>query len=249
MDKLEGITRALRERFGPELPLTLQTNGDLLDAERLGRILAMGYDRIDVVSLDRFHKHQGSHRGRLEELFLSRGMVDGDGICEKDTPNIPGQLVYRFWGANEDFWLGGNWARGRALETGVALLQPGHNFCEMWSGAKDFLVDGSPQQGVHIQLTKLYPCCPGTWFDLGDVREAPVEELMDRVRDDPDWQVLDQGRPHQLGAAGGLDPGYVKERIEALGDVCLWCDEYQRTRFEGPRGADRPENQRTPFDV
>lgn len=248
MDKLVAILGALRARYGPGFPVTLQTNGDLLDAAKLTRLIDAGVDRFDVVSMDRFHKQRGGHRERLEELFLDHGLVDGEGRIPPGRHTVPGARCYKFWGATEELWLKGNWARGRALPHGHAKLDPTHNFCAIHSGARGFLDDGSPDQDLHIQLTRLFPCCPTTYYDLGDVREAPVRALLDRVRGDPDWQALSRGRPQELGEASGqADAGGA--RLAALGDVCLWCDEYLRERFEGPRGGARVESQRTAFDV
>lgn len=242
MAKLGAIMAAVRARYGPGLPITLQTNGDLLDDERLEALEAMGFDRIDVVSIDRFHKQQGAHREALEARFRARGWEPKPPPGE---PWPPGRVVYTFWGATEEIWLQGNWARGRALHHGHAKLDPGHNFCALWSGAMGFLESGTAREEVHIQLTRLYPCCPTTYLALGDVREAPVLEILDRYRDHPDWQALNRGQPAELG----VDPEYARARIQELGDVCLWCDEFLRERYQGPHGEARREEHKTPFDV
>lgn len=248
MDKLVALAGALRGRFGDGLPLVLQTNGDLLDPGRLGRILQAGFTRVDVVSMDRFHKQRGGHRSRLEELFRGAGMRPASGGGDGADAAGAG-ATYSFWGATEDLWLGGNWARGRALETGTALLDPAHRFCSRWSGAQGFLDDGSERQEVHVQLTRVYPCCPTTYRALGDARDQSVEEMLEAARGDPDWQALSRGDPAGLGAAQGVERAEAEARIQALGDECLWCDEYMREKFRGPGGAARPEDQRTRFDV
>lgn len=250
MDTLEALVGALRARYARAVPLMIQTNGDLLLAgDRLARLDALALDRVDVVSLDRFHKQQGRHRESLEAAFRDLGWQDASRArLEVRGARGAGGTAYAFWGATEDNWLQGNWARGRAMRTGTALLRPEHNFCALWSGALGFLDDGSEQQEVHVQLTRLYPCCPTTWFDLGDVREHTVEELLEAVRADPDWQALNRGAPAQLGA-GALPEGLAARRIRELGDVCLWCDEFMRRHFAGPRGQERALEHRTPLDV
>lgn len=240
MDKLVALLGALRQRYSGHASLGLQTNGDLLNDRRLQRLLAADIVRFDITSLDRYHRAQGQHRARLEALFARWGIPRadaGDADGGGDTP----PAVYAMWGANEDIWLGGNWARGRALTHGHALLDPDHNFCALWSGALGFLDDGSDQQEVHIQLSRLYPCCPMTLFDLGDVREAPVAALLDQVRELAAFQRLNRGDICGLGLEQGLTTEYIRARIEALGDVCLWCDEFFDQHYDGPRGGRRHE--------
>ncbi len=254
MEKLAAVCGAIRERYGRELPLWLQSNGDLLDDRRLDRVLAMGIDRIDIVSIDRYHKHQGRHAEALRARFVARGMVDaqvpeaGTGGGEPGAGSPPSPQ-FAFWGATDDLWLKGNWARGRAIPNKLAKLDPEHNFCNMWSGALGFLDDGSDQQEVHIQLYRLYPCCPGTYYALGDVRSEPVASILDRYRGNRDWQALNRGQPKDLGVWRGLDPEHVRRRIQELGDVCLWCDEYFRRYYDGPQGEPRKREHRTPMDV
>lgn len=238
MEKLAAIMGAVRARFGRDLPVVLQTNGDLLDEERAAALEAMGLDYLDVVSMDRFHKQQGQHRSRLEELFGGRGW-------RPRAEHRPGTISYRFWGATEELWLKGNWARGRAMTHGHAKLDPEHNFCALWSGARGFLDDGSDLQEVHIQLTRLYPCCPTTYLALGDARDESVTAILDRYREHPAWKALNRGEPAELG----VDPDHARARIQELGDVCLWCDEYLRETYEGPQGEERKAEHRTPFDV
>jgi hypothetical protein len=244
MEKLTTLVTALRKRYPQDTGILLQSNGDLLDGGRLKALEEMGIDRLDIVSMDRFHKHQGARREELETLFLAGGWKDGSGLPEGQLL-IPGSPAYAFWGANEDIWLGGNWARGRALENNHAYMNPTHNFCSLWSGALGFLDDGSPRQEVHVQLSRLYPCCPTSYLALGDVREESVEVLLNRYRDLPDWRALSQGEPSLLGG----DPKHAQKRIQELGDVCLWCDEFFREHYQGPRGPIRSPEQRTSLDV
>jgi MoaA/NifB/PqqE/SkfB family radical SAM enzyme len=74
--KLYAILEAVRERYGNATQVMLQTNGDLLTGERLDEILARGVSRIDIASIDRFHKLGGQRKAELEALFRSRGMLD-----------------------------------------------------------------------------------------------------------------------------------------------------------------------------
>jgi len=60
--KLCAILEAVVEKYLGETQVMLQTNGDLLTGERLDALIARGVSRIDIASIDRFHKHQGQRR-------------------------------------------------------------------------------------------------------------------------------------------------------------------------------------------
>lgn len=231
--KLLAICDAVRERFGPDLPLMIQTNGDLLSDDVLGELDCHGVDRIDVVSMDRWHRQRGRRRGELGRLFRSaEWREDSDGLP------LTEKRVFCFWGASEDLWLEGNWPRGRALESKAARLDPDHNFCGLWSGAVGFFDDGSPSQEVAIQLYQVFPCCPATWFSLGDARREKVMDILERYRGEPAFQALNRGEP---ASPAGVEVGaqYAARRLRDLGSVCLWCDEFFRDHYAGPRGERR----------
>lgn len=226
--KLYAILEAVRERYGNATQVMLQTNGDLLTPERLDEILARGVSRIDVASIDRFHRLHGERRAELEAMFRSRGMLDeatGPLITREDYLQR-GMLSFGFWGATEDMWLGGNWARGRALETGVWKRDGDHNFCAILSGAKGFLGGTELPQEISIQLWKINPCCPGTRRPLGDARSEKVAEVLRRHAGSPVFQALNQGDPYAMGESLGISAEYGRERARELGSVCLWCDEF-----------------------
>lgn len=236
-DKLRGVVAAIRKKYSRKTQIFLQSNGDLLSDKVLAELEEMTIDRIDIVSVDRFHKKQGRHVETLRGLFLDRGWTEHQ---EHAIGNMaPRSKVFSFWGANEKFWVGGLWARGRALSHSLENRDPKKNFCAQWSGAIGFLDSGSPQQEIHIQLYRLYPCCPTTLFSIGDVRDHAVEALLDNVSKNPTFQTLNKGDVYVLGTADGLTPEYIRSRIEALGDVCLWCDEYFDDQYRGSKGERR----------
>lgn len=240
--KLYAILEALRGKYRGETQVMLQTNGDLLTGERLDEILSRGVTRIDIASMDRFHKRQGERRGELEELFRSRGMVDdatGPLITREDYLKR-GVVSYGFWGANEDFWLGGNWARGRAMETGIWLRDGDHNFCAVLSGGRGFLGGTELPQEISIQLWKINPCCPGTLHAMGDARRERVADVLRRVAESPVFRKLNEGDPYGMAESLGISAEQGRERARELGNVCLWCDEvferhYDAEKLEGKR--------------
>jgi MoaA/NifB/PqqE/SkfB family radical SAM enzyme len=72
--KLHAILGAVRDKYRDKTQVMLQTNGDLLDAPKLDALLSRGVTRIDIASIDRFHKQKGERKAALAELFASRGM-------------------------------------------------------------------------------------------------------------------------------------------------------------------------------
>ena len=126
--------------------------------------------------------------------------------------------------------------RAGGLKLGLAKLMPGHNFCNRWSGALGFLENGTSAQEISVQLTSVYPCCPGTVEPLGDLAEEPLAAILARHEDDPVWEALNNGDPAAIGLAVGFDREHAQRRIEELGSVCLWCDEFLRERLLVARG-------------
>lgn len=235
--KLYLILDALKERYTPDhFPqLMLQTNGDLLTEEILDTLIEKGITRFDIASIDRFHKAAGARLMALADLFASRD-VDGDDkdpLIEKDNYLLKDKVTWGYWGATDDMWLGGNWARGRALEQNIWKRDPDHNFCAIVSGAIGFLNGGDaiPQE-ISIQLWRINPCCPGTKDPLGDARTERVADVLARVADLPIFQALDQGDPFGLGESIGVSAAHAHERCGSLGNVCLWCDEFFTKHYD-----------------
>jgi len=130
-------------------------------------------------------------------------------------------------------WLGGNWARGRALEKNIWKKDPNHNFCAILSGAIGFLHGAKdiPQE-ISIQLWKVNPCCPGTKDPLGDARIEKVADILKRVSDNPIFQLLDKGDPYRMGESIGISEAHARKRCGELQNVCLWCDEFFEKHYD-----------------
>lgn len=207
----------------------IQTNGDLLNERILDTLIEKGVSRFDIASIDRYHQQAGEHLEKLRKLFNSRGVSDehSDPLIEKDTYLHESNLSWGYWGASEEMWLGGNWARGRALEKNNWLRDPKHNFCSILSGARNFLggYDDIPQE-ISIQLWRVNPCCPGTKFPLGDARKEKIADILSRVAENPIFQKLNEGRPWQMGESLGLSEEEAKKQTEKLGNICLYCDKF-----------------------
>lgn len=213
----------LRERYGNATALWIQTNGDLLDETMLDRLLDAGIVHIGVSSIDDFHPQETlDRRGYLESLFEARGFTN-----------------FSFWGATPDMWIGKIWPRGRAIGSGhpdrprVSRATPDDKFCDQWSGALGFLNPGAGSE-VNIQLAAVYPCCPMTVRPVGDLRTESLESILDRCRDNPVYEALNRGRPAEMGIHLGISEAAARARIEALGNECLWCDEFFLKHYRNP---------------
>lgn len=232
--KLYAILEALQVKYRRTAQIMLQTNGDLLSGEVLDALIARGVTRFDIASIDRYHKHQGARLMDLAELFASRGVngEEKDPLVEIDTYLVEKPLSWGYWGATEDLWLGGNWARGRALEKGIWKRDPSHNFCAVLSGGIGFLTgaSGIPQE-ISIQLWKINPCCPGTSRPMGDARREKVIDVLASVADSPVFQKINEGDPIRMGESIGISEEFARARLAELGNVCLWCDEFFEKHF------------------
>lgn len=227
------ILDQIKSRYKGATQIMLQTNGDLLTGEILDTLLEKGVSRIDIASIDRYHKFAGARIDELISLFTSRGMNadDTEPLIDKDH-FITNQLSFGFWGATEDMWLGGNWARGRAMEKNNWKRDPEHNFCAILSGGKGFLGDTDLPQEISIQLWKINPCCPGTKSPMGDARKERVADVLERVSRSEIFQKINQGDPYGMGESLGVDRAYAHSRGKMLQNICLWCDEFFDRHFD-----------------
>jgi hypothetical protein len=220
----------------------LQTNGDLINQQILDTLIEKGVTRIDIASIDRFHQFAGQRLEMLKALFKSRGMSDevAEPLVTKDIFLKKDQLSFGYWGANEAMWLGGNWARGRAMKKNLWLQDPEHNFCSILSGAKGFLGGTELPQEISIQLWKINPCCPGTLYPLGDARKEKVADVLLRVSKMKVFQMLNEGEPWKMGEHLGISEEEARAKTRELKNICLYCDHF----FEHWADKKTPEEER-----
>jgi hypothetical protein len=226
---LYAILDRLRERYEGRTQIMLQTNGDLLNGEILDTLIEKGVTRFDIASIDRYHKHAGNRILVLADLFDSRGVNgdDKDPLIDKDHYLVEERLSWGYWGATDDMWLGGNWARGRAMEKDIWKKDPKHNFCKILSGGIGFLSGGEGMlQEISIQLWKINPCCPGTYKAMGDARTEKVADVLARVAQSPVFQKINEGDPLGMGESIGITREFAEARAADLQNICLWCDAF-----------------------
>lgn len=240
--KLFLILDHLQERYGnSQTQIMLQTNGDLLNEKSLDTLIEKGVSRFDIASIDRFHKFKGARLEVLSKLFLSRGVSgeEKDPLIDKETYLHQNKLSWGFWGATDDMWLGGNWARGRAMQTNLWKKDATHNFCKILSGARNFLggYQDIPQE-ISIQLWKINPCCPGTFYPLGDARIQKIADVLSHHSTSKIMQALNHGKPLLMGEQLGIDQETAAQKAEKLENICLYCDSFFREHL----GALNQEN-------
>ena len=233
--KLYQILDKLKEKYGSKTQIMLQTNGDLLTEEILDTLIEKGVSRFDIASIDRYHKAAGGRLIELAAMFESRN-VNGDEkdpLVKKENYLNEHNLSWGYWGANEKMWLGGNWARGRAIQKNIWKKDPNHNFCAILSGAIGFLNGGEniPQE-ISIQLWKINPCCPGTKEPMGDARVDKIADVLKKVSTSPVFQMLDKGDPYKMGESVGIGEDHARKRCGELQNVCLWCDEFFEKHYD-----------------
>ncbi len=238
---LYAILDGLNEKYGSDLHITLQFNGDLLNKKILQTLIEKGVRNFSIASIDRYHKKQGERKELLADLFESAG-VHMKELARSENLNTEGrdvlkkvQLLYGFFGATEDMWLGGNWARGRALEKDIWLKDGSHNVCNIHSGGRGFLGredDPNIIQEVSIQLWAINPCCPGTASAMGDARKEKVVDVLERMSKHEVMRKINMGDAYGMGESIGISAAEGLKRSMELGNVCLWCDEFFRKHYD-----------------
>ncbi len=235
---LYKILDKLNAKYGKQLYIALQFNGDLLTPKILKILLEKGVDRFSIASIDRYHKKQGERKEELATMFEAHGIEYIEGQpkltrteLENDKRAHP---TYGFFGATEDMWLGGNWARGRAMKHNIWKRDGLHNFCAIPSGAIAFLGNEETDltQEVSIQLWAINPCCPGTKDPMGDARVEKVFEVMRRMEKSKVMQMLNKGDAWKMGESIGITEEFARARSQELENVCLWCDEFFTKYFD-----------------
>jgi len=154
-------------------------------------------------------------------MIQSQPDAGDDDLSPKD-----GSLIYAFWGATEDQWIGPLWPRGRAAKHGLSKAGPEDDFCGNWSGAKGFLNYRDKGSEINIQLSDVYPCCPMTCRPIGNLLEESVISILDRCAQHLVFQALNEGRPEAMGQSIGISEKQGQRRSRELGNHCLWCDEF-----------------------
>ncbi len=224
---LYTILEKIREKYSNSIQIMLQTNGDLLNKEKLKILIEKGVQRFDIASIDRYHKKAGGRLMELADIFDSCGVVgtEKDPLIEGGHFLTENPLSWGYWGASEDMWLGGNWARGKAFTNDIWLKDPTHNFCSIVSGARNFLggYNDIPQE-ISIQLWRINPCCAGTHFPMGDARNEKISTVLERASKNTVFKMLNEGNPLKMAISLGVTEEDAVAKNNELKNICLFCD-------------------------
>ncbi len=231
---LFAILDRIAGKYVNGLFVTLQFNGDLLTENVLDTLIEKGINRFSIASIDRYHKKQGERKGELSAMFESRDIqfVQGQPSITKSDKRRDNAIprTYGFFGATEDMWLGGNWARGRAMENDLWKRDGAHNFCAIHSGARGFLGHENQEglQELSIQLWKINPCCAGTHFPMGDARKERVSAVLERASRNTVFRILNTGDPLRMGESLGISEEEARAKSMELQNICLYCDHFMK---------------------
>jgi MoaA/NifB/PqqE/SkfB family radical SAM enzyme len=231
----------LRLRYAEQggVNLIVQTTGDLVTERIVGELLALGIWMISISGMDDFHVGmEGDKRlplqARLTEWFEAAGMRrSGARAGARDWHKEEGP-VYSFFGATEDAWIGKIWPRGRAWANGLSRATITDNFCNGWSGGRNFLDYRYSGSEVAIDPNgDLYPCCMKTRAPLGNLREERLLDILDSLIGHPAFEAISMGHPERMGLALGWDVTDFLEKSRTVTpdgrpyrNLCIGCDRF-----------------------
>jgi len=243
--------------------IAIQTNGDFLTDVSARECLKSGITHISVSSIDGFHT-LGKFKTQKDKIDYARKTLKTAGYKEFSMVELTHEKVFlramlmkalfsvmpgmkaspnfTVWGANEDIWLRGNWARGRALAEGNVLYDCRHNFCHIWSGGRAFLNAGMPNQEIVMQLKYLYPCCPTTRVVLGDITQERVSSALARAENHKIFRAINRGKPYLGTEELGMTTEKARSLYKEKGNICLLCDSIIKS-------LPREDYPLSPFDV
>lgn len=233
---LEGIARRYA---GQGVKVVVQTTGDLVTPTIVDDLLSRGAWMISVAGMDDFHVGlEGEKRvplqDRLRAMFHAAGMREAaevGGIVEGQVSDGP---VYGLFGATDDAWIGKIWPRGRAWENGLSKATIEDNFCDAWSGGRNFLRAGYSGSEVSIDPNgDVFPCCLKTRRPLGNLMEEPLAVILDSLQGHPAFEAIAAGAPERMGVSFGWDVARFLEESRAVTpqgapyrNLCIGCDRF-----------------------
>jgi MoaA/NifB/PqqE/SkfB family radical SAM enzyme len=250
---------AIQARYADQgVRVIIQTTGDLVTREIVRELLDRGVWMISCAGMDDFHVGmEGDKRVPLQErlrgIFEAEGMADS--ALRSDERNWSEQEsqtpVYAFFGATEEAWIGKIWPRGRAWENSLSKATIEDNFCNAWSGGLNFLRRGISGSEVSVDPNgDVFPCCLKTKKAIGNLREEPLDEILDSLVGHPAFEAIASGQPERMGLAYGWDiqrfleeSRTTKPNGEPYRNLCIGCDRFHE-KVLGPVIDDLRERRR-----
>ena len=241
--------RALQEKYGKAMPkVSIQTTGDILTPEILDECLDHGVESIAIASIDDYHVGMKGEKKfkfieKIRTLMASRGIVEVSLGGEKDdrlkAPDLDAKLretdpTFLLFGAQPDLWIGELWPRGRAFINGLSDASYDTNFCNRWSGGKNFLHHGREGSEVSIDPNgQVFPCCLKTKAPLGSLAQEKLVDILDSVATLPAMRAINAGTPEAMGVSAGWDAQTFRKKSAQMDgkgrkveNMCLGCDAF-----------------------
>ena len=179
----------------------------------------------------------------IRNMMKSRGVIEVSIGGEKDdrlkAPDVEAKAKERdptflFFGAQPDLWIGELWPRGRAFQNGLSNADYDTNFCNRWSGGKNFLHAGREGSEVAIEPDgSIYPCCLKTKAPLGSLAEERLEDILKSVASLPSIQAINDGDPEAMAVSGGWSIEEFKQHSTTkdgkgrdVCNMCIGCDAF-----------------------
>jgi hypothetical protein len=246
--------RLCAERYGGELLLSLQTNGDFLRSARhchetVSALREAGLRRIVVASMDMYHARGATPQSRFEERKRHYALVQENlgrervlFVTGEDIAWVPDDrsiLTAHFFGADiehrfDGFIIDELVPNARAVRAGlVGEAANGVGYCSKHAGGRGFL-GGGPDDQVAINGGPVYPCCWFTEFPLGDARSASVPHMLLSYATDPLAIAQHLGVPERAWEiAADICPDLGAEMREMQQDIaplnqCVGCRRFTR---------------------
>ncbi|MFN7918803.1 MAG: SPASM domain-containing protein [Bryobacteraceae bacterium] len=221
---------ALRAKYGSRVHPIVQTTGDVLSERVLDQLLEHGAWLVSVSGLDAFHDGLSPEalREKLTRWFTSRGMTEGSANAQSPGPH------FHFFGATPDSWIGRLWPRGRAWQNELSTATLSDNFCNRWSGGVNFLAYGYSGSEVAVDPDgNVFPCCMKTKLAIGNLIEAPLEQIVRRLTGNPVYEAISMGHPERMGVQHGWSVEKFLEKSETrlpsgggYRNLCIGCDRF-----------------------
>lgn len=227
----------LRQKYGDDVQLIVQTTGDLLNRRLVTELLQHGVNLISVSGVDAFHAGLEEEAARSALMEKLRRLFHETGLLE--VPHDPvhvqqGQPYFHFFGATPDQWIGKIWPRGRARTNELSTATLEDNFCSRWSGGLGFLNYGKEGAEVSVDPAgNVFPCCLKTAAPVGNLLTEKLESILSRLRGNPVYEAINRGAPDEMGLAHGWSVAeFHRHSTTTLAsgreyrNLCIGCDAF-----------------------
>lgn len=239
--------KLIRDKYAPQggVKVVVQTTGDTITARMVEELIGRGVWMISVSGIDSFHNGleeeaaQTRLKQKLTAMFLEAGMTEYAPVASETRGASDRGSYFQFFGATPDLWIGRLWPRGRAFNNELSTARIEDNFCAQWSGGLRFLEMGQYGSEVSIEPNgNVYPCCLKTKAPVGNVAEEPLEEILRRMRGNPVYEAINEGRPERMGLAHGWSEEEFRAKSRVLlpsgrvyENLCIGCDRFHEEKL------------------